>query len=243
MNIKLVVEYDGTDYHGYQIQANANTVQAELEKVLRILVKDDFVLYCAGRTDTGVHAKGQVCNFKSNDLRVKVENLKDALNSMLPEDISVKDVTLVDDSFNSRYSAKKRVYRYVIFNGTSRTAIGCRYSWFVREELCVEDMKKAAAYLVGHKDFKAFTDASYSDITERDVYYINISKEDEYIFIDICANAFTRSMVRNIVGTLCEVGKGKREVSEVQTILNSQDRQKAGVCAPPQGLFLVRIDY
>ena len=112
MNIKLVVEYDGTDYHGYQIQANANTVQSELEKVLRILVKDDFVLYRAGRTDTGVHAKGQVCNFKSNDLRVKVENLKDALNSMLPEDISVKNVTLVDDSFNSRYSAKKRIYRY-----------------------------------------------------------------------------------------------------------------------------------
>ncbi|MBR5355745.1 MAG: tRNA pseudouridine(38-40) synthase TruA, partial [Lachnospiraceae bacterium] len=161
MNVKLVVEYDGTNYHGYQIQENAHTVQAELEKALRVLVKDDFVLYCAGRTDAGVHAMGQVCNFKSNDLRVDVKNLRDALNSMLPEDISIKEACLVDDGFNSRYSAKRRVYRYVIFNGLTRTALGARYSWFVRDRLNVEDMKEACEYLVGHKDFKAFTDASY----------------------------------------------------------------------------------
>ena len=243
MNVKLVVEYDGTNYHGYQIQENAHTVQAELEKALRVLVKDDFVLYCAGRTDAGVHAKGQVCNFKSNDLRVEVENLKDALNSMLPEDISIKETCLVEDDFNSRYSAKRRVYRYVIFNGLTRTALGARYSWFVRDRLNVEDMKEACEYLVGHKDFKAFTDASYTDTTERDVYYIDINKENDYINIDICANAFTRSMVRNIVGTLCEVGRGKREAFEVQSILNSLDRQKAGICAPAKGLFFVRTEY
>ncbi|MBQ9862369.1 MAG: tRNA pseudouridine(38-40) synthase TruA, partial [Lachnospiraceae bacterium] len=157
MNIKLVIEYDGTAYHGYQIQENAHTVQAELEKALRVLVKDDFVLYCAGRTDTGVHAMGQVCNFKSCDLRVEVENLRDALNSMLPEDISIKEVSKVEESFNSRYSAKKRVYRYVIFNGLTRNAIGSRYSWFVRDRLNLEAMKEASEYLVGHKDFKAFT--------------------------------------------------------------------------------------
>ncbi|MBQ7257239.1 MAG: tRNA pseudouridine(38-40) synthase TruA [Abditibacteriota bacterium] len=243
MNIKLVIEYDGTAYHGYQIQENAHTVQAELEKALRVLVKDDFVLYCAGRTDTGVHAMGQVCNFKSCDLRVEVENLRDALNSMLPEDISIKEVSKVEESFNSRYSAKKRVYRYVIFNGLTRNAIGSRYSWFVRDRLNLEAMKEASEYLVGHKDFKAFTDASYPDITERDVYYINIYREKDYINIEICANAFTRSMVRNIVGTLCEVGRGKREAQDMQSILNSRDRQKAGICAPSKGLFFVRTEY
>lgn len=243
MNIKLVLEYDGTRYHGYQIQANANTVQAELENVLRKLVIGEFVLYCAGRTDSGVHALGQVCNFVCDDIKVNPAELENALNGMLPDDISVREASVADDSFNARYSAKERVYRYVILNRKNRSSVHDRFSWHISKPLDLQCMKKAAEYLEGSHDFKAFTVATYPDATVRNVYNISIYNKDDFVIIDICANAFTRSMVRNIVGTLSEIGTGKRSAEEIKTILHSMDRQKAGICAPAKGLFLLRIKY
>ena len=243
MNIKLVIEYDGTMYHGYQIQPNGNTVQAELEKAIKPLVIGDFTLYCAGRTDSGVHALRQVCNLKCSSLRLCVENLAMALNSTLPNDISVKLSEEVSEDFHSRFSAKKRLYTYKIYNSQTRSALYNNYAWFVKVPLNVENMVKASEVLQGVHDFRAFTDAGYPDITIRNIYYINIESENDFINIHICANAFTKSMVRNIVGTLVEVGRGKRSIDEMQVILNSLDRTKAGVCAPAKGLYLVGIEY
>ena len=243
MNVKLVIEYDGTRYHGYQIQANSNTVQEELEKVLRRLVCGDFTLYCAGRTDTGVHARWQVCNFRCQGLRVEKEKLTEAMNGLLPDDISVRSADLVSDDFHARFSAKERTYRYVILNSSFKSALLSRYSWHVRTRLELDKMSESAQFLIGTHDFRAFTDASYPDSTVRNVYTVDIRRKDELINIDICANAFTRSMVRNIVGTLTEIGKGKRSIEEMQKILISRDRQNAGVCAPAKGLFLWEIKY
>lgn len=243
MNIKLVIEYDGTCYHGYQIQNNGNTVQAELEKALGRLVADDFILYCAGRTDTGVHAFGQVCNFKCEKLRVAFDRFGEALNGILPSDICIKQYSQVADDFHSRFSAKERIYKYVIFNSKNRSALNCRYSWHLRKNLNVENMKKASETLIGTHDFKAFTVASFPDTTVRNVYGIDIDKSENFVNIEIRANAFTRSMVRNIVGTLAEIGMGKRSIEEMQIILNSKDRSKAGICAPAKGLFLMGIKY
>ena len=243
MNIRLVIEYDGTSYHGYQIQKNGNSVQEELENALKKLVRDPFILYCAGRTDTGVHAKGQVCNFKCENPKVPVTEMQNALNGILPKDISVKECETVSEDFNSRYSAKERIYRYVILNSQSRSPIAERYSWHVKANLSLEDMQKAASFLEGTHDFRAFTCASFTETCVRNVNYIKICRDGEFVNIDISANAFTRSMVRNIVGTLTEVGRGKRKVKEIQFILHSEDRRNAGLCAPAKGLFLLRIEY
>lgn len=242
-NIKLVLEYDGTNYHGYQVQPNGVTIQEILEKSIKILTNDEFILYCAGRTDAGVHAKGQVCNFKCEKLKVSIDELPIALNGILPKDISVKSAEYVDLDFNSRFSAKSREYIYKIYNSKYRSALKYKYSWFVGCGLNIKAMEEAMKYLVGTHDFKAFTCATYKDTTIRHINYINIERENEYINIIINANAFTRNMVRNIVGTLVEVGKGKRSIEEMQTILNSKDRQKAGICAPAHGLYFVKVEY
>jgi len=242
MNVKLVVEYDGTNYHGFQIQPNGNTIQEELERAIKKIVKDDFILYCAGRTDAGVHALGQVCNFMC-DVNIPLDNLCIALNGYLPSDIVILSANAVSDNFNSRYSAKNRLYKYRILNRVEPSAILGRYSWHIRKELDVNAMVEASDILLGSHDFKAFTVAHVDECTIRHISCIDIYKESECIYIDIKANAFLRSMVRNIVGTLVEIGLGKRKSKEMQVILDSKDRQNAGVCAPAKGLLLVEIEY
>lgn len=242
-NIKLVLEYDGTNYHGYQVQPNGITIQEVLEKSLKILTCDEFILYCAGRTDAGVHALGQVCNFKCEKLKVSLLELPVALNGILPKDISIKSAEYVDLEFNSRYSAKSREYVYKIYNSKYRSALNHKYSWYIGCELNIKSMEEAAKYLIGSHDFKSFTCATYKDSTIRHINYINIKNENEFIDIIINANAFTRNMVRNIVGTLVDIGKGKKSIEEMQIILNSKDRQKAGICAPAHGLYFVKVEY
>lgn len=243
MNIKLVLEYDGTSYHGFQIQLGAVTVQEKIEKAIDKFVTSEFKFYSAGRTDAGVHAIEQVCNFKCDDLRVSPEYLCIAMNRYLPNDIRIKESSLVSDDFHSRFSAKERVYKYVIYNSLIGSAIYRNYSWHVKYDLDVDSMIKGAKYIEGYHDFKAFTSATYKDSTMRIVNYTDLKKEGKFIIFRISANAYTRSMVRNIVGTLVEVGRGKRKFEEIQKILISQERQEAGLCAPPQGLFLERIKY
>ena len=241
-NLKLTIEYDGTNYSGFQRQSNGYTVQEELEKAITKVVSHNIILYCAGRTDAGVHANCQVCNFFTSS-KISENGLNIALNSLLPMDISCYEVCEVYETFNARYSAKSRRYQYFILNREPKSAIKGRYAWHVRKQLDLNEMQKAISAFIGTQDFRAFSHAKKDEITIRNVISMTISKKEDMIVIDISANSFLRSMVRNIVGTLVEVGMGKRAAETIQEIIDSKDRRKAGICAPAKGLFLKSVEY
>lgn len=241
-NLKLTIEYDGTNYSGFQRQSNGNTVQEELEKAISKIVNHTIILYCAGRTDAGVHANGQVCNFFT-DSKISESGLNIALNSLLPNDISCHNICEAEESFNARYSAKQRHYRYFILNREAKSAIKGRYAWHIRRELDLNEMEKAITAFIGTHDFRAFSHAKEDEKTIRTITSVSIKKEEEMVIIDVSANSFLRSMVRNIVGTLVEIGMGKRSFESIKEIIDSKDRRKAGVCAPAGGLFLKSVEY
>ncbi|MCE5200653.1 MAG: tRNA pseudouridine(38-40) synthase TruA [Armatimonadota bacterium] len=241
-NVKVVVEYDGTDYFGFQYQPKVPTVQGELERVLSRIVKERVTVYGSGRTDAGVHATGQVINFRTCG-SIPVEKICLAMNSLLPASIAALQAEEVDDDFHSRYSAKSRLYRYDILNRDLRSALIGRYSWHVSRELNVDAMREAATCLEGVRDFESFCTSREDEMTVRNITRIGVDRQGEHVIIEIGANAFLRSMVRVIVGTLAEVGTGKRHWSEVGKILEARDRKVAGKTAPPQGLCLMHVEY
>ena len=241
-NLKLIIEYDGTNYSGFQRQSNGNTVQEELEKAISKIVTHNIILYCAGRTDAGVHANCQVCNFFTSS-KISESGLNISLNSLLPTDISCHEVSEVDKTFNARYSAKSRRYQYFILNREAKSAIKGRYAWHVRKQLDLNEIQKASSAFIGTQDFRAFSHAKEDEITIRTVTSMTINKEEDMIIIDISANSFLRSMVRNVIGTLVEVGMGKRSAETIKEIIDSKDRRKAGMCAPAKGLFLKSVEY
>lgn len=241
-NVKLTVEYDGSNYSGFQRQANANTVQSELEKAIEKIVNHEITLYCAGRTDAGVHAIGQVCNFFTSS-PISEYALTHAINSRLPRDISCSQISFVDENFNARHSAKLRHYKYCILNRQTRSAVNGRYMWHIRGELNLESMRDGAKYFIGTYDFRAFSRHVEKENYVRSVYSLEICKSDDIITIEICANAYLRSMVRNIVGTLVEIGLGKRASENVKELIDLKDRRLAGICAPANGLFLKSVEY
>lgn len=242
-NVKVVVEYDGTDYFGFQRQADAPTVQEELERVLGKIVKKKVTVYGSGRTDTGVHAEGQVINFKT-ECSIPVEKLCIAMNSFLPKDIAAVEAEEVDMQFHARYSAKKRLYRYNILNRVNKSAFEGRYSWHVPMELDVEAMREGARWLVGIHNFTSFSCADrYDGSPVRNLMLLDVRRDRELVIIEVRASAFLRSMVRVIVGTLVDVGIGKMDSSKVRDVLLAEDRRFAGKTAPPQGLCLVEVEY
>ena len=242
-NVKVVVEYDGTDYFGFQYQPELPTVQAELERVLAKIVKEDVTVYGSGRTDAGVHAAGQVINFRTAG-SVPVEKLCLAMNSLLPGSIAALDAAVVPDDFHARYSAKSRLYRYSILNRDTKSALLGRYCWHVRGSLDAEAMAEAAKPLVGAHDFSSFAAADRDEGSPvRDLIEVNVRRSGETVVIDLRANAFLRSMARVIVGTLVEVGLGWRPASEISDMLAARDRRAAGKTAPPQGLCLMQVEY
>jgi tRNA pseudouridine38-40 synthase len=242
-SIKLTIEYDGTGYHGWQVQPNARTVQGVIEGKLAQITGERVRLIASSRTDTGVHALGQVANFKTRSPLDALSFLK-ALNGLLPGDIRVKGVEEVDEAFHARFSAKRKVYEYRILNGEVHSPFYRHFSWFVPGKLDLARMREAAMKLVGLHDFSSFCSAgSMHKTTVREIYGMQVGRRGGLVVIRLEANAFLKQMARNIVGTLVEVGKRKLSPSQFGAILEARDRRKAGVAAPAKGLFLVKIHY
>jgi len=243
MNVKIVLEYDGTAYCGWQRQKNALSIQEVLERAISAITGEQTHVIGAGRTDRGVHALGQVANFKTNT-RIPIEKLPYAINSRLPEDIVVKHAEQVPEDFHARFWAKSKVYTYTIYNSKFPSPLYRRYSYFYPVPLDLDAMQRAARFLVGVHDFKAFM-ASGSAVksTVRHVKRLEVVRDGEIVRIEIEADGFLYNMVRIIAGTLLEVGIGKREADEMVSIIESGDRFCAGKTLAPQGLCLVKVNY
>ena len=242
-NIALLLNYDGTNYYGYQKQNGFITIQECIENAVFEITKAHSVVYGCGRTDTGVHAKKYLCTFKT-DSKIPIDKFPEALNTKLPDDIVIFEAFEADDDFNGRFSIKEKTYRYIIDNSPVNNPFLKNYAWNFKYKLDIERMKEAAEYIKGEHDFICFM-ASGGQVktTVRTIYELKIEKEGSLIKIDITSNGFLYNMVRIIVGTLCYVGTGKMEPDEVKKIIENKDRTKAGITAPPQGLYLYDIKY
>ncbi|HDS84996.1 MAG TPA: tRNA pseudouridine(38-40) synthase TruA [Phycisphaerales bacterium] len=241
--IKLVVHYDGTAYHGWQKQPGAPTIQGTLEEALERLCGAAVNVVGSSRTDAGVHALGQVAHFDL-DSPVPTENIARALNNLLPDDIAVTDAQDVRDDFDAIRSTRSKRYRYTICTGMIRPVQRIRYCWHRPGPLDVPAMQSAAAQLVGTHDFKSF--ASAADTREssvRTVLECTVLQKDDEIFVDVAATGFLYNMVRNIVGTLVEIGRGRWAPEQIDRILAAKDRAAAGPIAPASGLCLMDIQY
>jgi len=241
---KLVIEYDGTAYHGWQRQAADRSIQAEIEKALAVMTRLEISLAASGRTDAGVHALGQVAHFAC-DTSITAEAFLKGLNSLLPADIVIRSCENVPADFHARYDARRKTYRYRILNRSVPTAVDNRFVWHLRQPLNFEAMQAAAAHVVGEHDFKAFEGTgSPRSSTVRKIFRAEFLREAaEYLIFEIEGDGFLRYMVRNVVGTLVEVGRSRITPEDFKAILESRDREQAGATAPPQGLFLVSVDY
>ena len=247
-NFKLTLEYEGTNYHGWQRQKTKITVQETIEQSLKKIFNEEIRIIGQGRIDSGAHALGQVANFKV-EKNFNLLNLKKALNSLLPPDIRIKDAQVVDDKFHARYSAKGRHYKYIVYNNELSVWLR-KFAYFYPYELNIENMKEATKYLIGRHDFSPFQ-SSGSPVKSpvKTVKSIEIEKEIlifsgklSVIRFDIKADAFLYRMVRNIVGTLLEVGRGKIQPAEIKEILEKKKKRK-GQTVPAHGLYLVNVDY
>ena len=243
MNIKLTVEYDGTRYHGWQIQANGETIQAVLERAVSTFLGKSTRITGSGRTDAGVHALGQVANFIC-DQDLDLHKTRRGLNALTPEDITIKDVEIVRDSFDSRRDGRSRIYEYRILNRSTPSPFYLNRAWHVHEPLAIESMREAIHCLEGEHDFSSFRAAGCDALHPvRKVYRTSLEERGELLAYTIEATAFLRHMVRNIVGTLVEVGRGVRSSQSFAELLEARDRTKAGPTAPPHGLYLVEVKY
>ncbi|MCL6518647.1 MAG: tRNA pseudouridine(38-40) synthase TruA [Armatimonadetes bacterium] len=242
-NIKAVIDYDGTDFFGFQKQPKVRTVQGELEAALGELLNEPVRVIGAGRTDAGVHATGQVISFRAGGT-IPIDRFRPALNGILPKDIRIKTVEQVSDEFHARYSAKARTYVYSILNREIPSALLERYTWQIIQPLDIEKMIAAAQKLIGIHDFASFgMPDKASGSTIRNLWECRIWRQKDLVLIKIKANAFLRGMARAIVGTLVEVGQEVLPVEGIVEILAARNRQAVRLTAPPQGLFLVKVDY
>ncbi|MEC9488704.1 MAG: tRNA pseudouridine(38-40) synthase TruA [Halanaerobium sp.] len=244
-NIKCLVEYDGTNYSGWQRQANTSmTIQQKLEEALKGLTGEDTTIYGAGRTDAGVHALGQVFNFFT-DSSIPTDRFPYAFNTFLPADIVVRGAREVDAGFNSRHASCGKIYRYQIYNGIFARAIERQYYYHYSARLELARMKEAAGHMTGRQDFSAFRSAGCgAKDPVKEIYSIQIKEENEdEIIIIFSGSGFLYHMVRIMVGTLLQVGRGRIKPEEVKEILASKDRRKAGPTVPPEGLILQEVKY
>lgn len=241
-NIKITIQYNGKNYCGWQKQNNSPGIQGTIEQAIFDITAENVKITGSGRTDAGVHALGQVANFKTNS-KIPINRIPDALNSKLPRDISIVKAEEVDENFHSRYSAKKKRYRYQIYNSPYRSPIYADTSYPVKYDLNVDKMKEEAKSLIGTYDFKGFMSSGSSVIdTVRTIYDINVLKSEDLIIIEIEGNGFLYNMVRIISGTLVDIGRGRIN-QKMSTIIESKSRSMAGHTAPAHGLFLKKVDY
>ncbi len=243
IRIKLEVAYDGTAYHGWQVQKNGDTIEAQLNKHLSALLGEDIRVIGASRTDSGVHALCNIAVFDT-DTKIPAEKISYALNRSLPEDIRVQDSCRVADDFHPRKCSSMKTYEYKIWNGKFPLPTQRLYSHFLYVPLDVDNMREAAAYLEGEHDFKSFcSSGSGEENTVRTIYSAEIEKEGQMLKIRLCGSGFLYNMVRIIAGTLAEVGKGSLPADKIPEILNARDRAAAGPTLPARGLTLIRYDF
>jgi len=242
-NIKLKIEYDGSNYSGWQRQKNKRTLQQTIEENLEKVLKEKIRLIGSGRTDSGVHAEFQVANFKTKS-KLKLRDIQNALNSLLPKDISILEIEDVPLDFHSQYDVKSKTYRYIVLNSRQRRPLSERYSYFFPYRLNLKLMREESKYLLGEHDFSSFQNSDKKERNRiRKILDLKIEKKGEFIYFNIKANGFLKGMVRNIVGTLLEIGRGRFKKGDLKRILEAKDRRKAGPTIPAKGLCLVEVNY
>lgn len=242
-NIKLTIEYDGKDFNGWQKQPNKLNIQGEIERAIKDITGEEVDLIASGRTDAGVHALGQVANFKT-DSNIPVEKIPIALNTKLKRSIRILVAEEVDERFHSRYNCKKKTYRYVINNSANGTAIYRNLEYNFSQKLNVDKMNEAVKYFIGEHDFKGFkASGTSSKSSVRTIYDAKVYKNGDRVNIELTGNGFLYNMVRIIAGTLIEVGIEKILPEQITDIINSKERIKAGKTLPPNGLYLVKVEY
>jgi len=241
--LKLTIAYDGRAYHGWQIQPNGITIQETLQQALATMTGEQLTVYGSGRTDAGVHAWGQVAHIKTGTM-IPLNGLWRGLNALLPDDIVIRSLEPVADDFHARKSAAAKTYLYCLDNGRQQNPLTRFYSWHIRKPLDISSLSKAAALLQGTHDFLSFKAADGETLTSiRTIRKIRVSRHGRYLFIMIKANGFLKNMVRVIVGTLVEIGTGKRDWQSMATVMAAGDRRMAGITAPAQGLVLRKVYY
>jgi tRNA pseudouridine38-40 synthase len=241
--LKLTVEYDGTSYSGWQLQPRHDSIQGRIEAALERIFAEPVRVFGSGRTDAGVHARGQVASI-SIPRQFDPDELQRALNSILPADIVVRDIAPAPDDFDPRRAARSRVYEYRVLNRKIASAFEYRYSWLVRDQLDLAQMNCAARIFVGEHDFAAFRSlGSVVKTTVRRVVSSEWTRDAELLLYRVEANSFLRHMVRAMVAAMVDVGRGKLTTEKIATILAGRDRQAAPANAPPGGLYLVEVHY
>ena len=242
-NIKLLIEYDGKGFNGWQKQPNKLNIQGEIERAIGEITGEKIDLIASGRTDAGVNAIGQVANFKTESL-IPAEKFPYAINSKLKKSIVIKSAEEVPERFHSRYSVKEKTYRYTINNSEQGTAIYRDMEYHFPIKLNVEKMIKAIKYFEGEHDFSGFkASGTSSKSSVRTIYRTKLWKENDRIYIEITGNGFLYNMIRIIAGTLLDVGQGKIKPEEITDIINSKDRKRAGRTLPANGLCLMEVKY
>ena len=242
-NIKLTIEYDGKDFNGWQKQPNKLNIQGTIEQAIKNITGEDVELNASGRTDAGVHALGQVANFKTNS-EIPIEKFAIAINSKLKKSIVIKKAEEVDERFHSRLNCKRKTYRYIINNSPEGTAIYRYLETHIPQNLDVKKMEQALKYFEGEHDFKAFkASGTSSKSSVRTIYKTQIYIKEDRIIIELTGNGFLYNMIRIIAGTLVDVGLGKIEPQQIENIIKEKKRENAGKTLPPNGLYLVSVEY
>ena len=241
--VMLIVAYDGTEYHGWQVQPNARTIEGELNRCLSELMQEDIQVIGASRTDAGVHAKGNIAVFDT-DARMPAEKISYALNQRLPKDIVIQKSCQVDADFHPRHCDTRKTYSYHIYRGEFPMPLRTRYSYFTYVPLDVTKMREAAAFFLGEHDFKSFCSANTQvESTVRTIEFLDVTEDDQELVITIRGNGFLYNMVRIIAGTLVDVGRGFLAVEDIPDILKACNRERAGQTLPACGLVLEKYEF
>ena len=243
VRIRMTVEYDGSRYHGFQIQHNANTVQAELEKGIKNLTGEEISIICSGRTDAGVHALGQVVAFDTQT-SIPGDKWQFALNSFLPADIQIIESSQCNPHFHPRFDARSKTYHYLLYRQSKGHIFYRNYALYNTDVLDITAMQAGGQLLEGRHNFKSFCASGSSAKTfERSIYRCKVIENEPFLCLEIKADGFLYNMVRIIMGTLLEIGRGNYQPETISDIIATQDRTKAGPTVPPQGLYLVEVEY
>jgi tRNA pseudouridine38-40 synthase len=242
-NYRVIVQFDGTEYHGWQFQKpEYRTIQAELIRVLKIIAKKQVTVTGSSRTDAGVHSSGLTANFHL-PVTIEPESLKKALNSLLPKDIRITECALMDKSFNARFGASGKTYEYRIFIGQVQSPFSQRFALHIPFPLDLKAMRQASKHFIGAKDFTSFTSDELDKKKMREVSEFKMRVKNDEIIFTIRGKSFLRYMVRNMVGTIIDVGRGKIKAEDIPAIFAAKDRCRAGQTAPAKGLTLVQVEY
>ncbi|WP_026886655.1 tRNA pseudouridine(38-40) synthase TruA [Clostridium beijerinckii] len=242
-NIKLIIEFDGSNFSGWQRQPKGRTVQKVIETAIFKATGEEIMINGSSRTDAGVHAREMVANFLTN-CSIPGNKFREAINTRLPEDVSIIKSEEVNENFHARYSSKGKTYSYTIINRYERLSLGHQYLYHYRYKLDIDEMRRTCEYFIGIHDFKAFMSPGSSiKTTIRTVKNLYIEQNGDEIKIFITADGFLYNMVRIIVGTLIKVGNGKLKAEDIEGIIKEGNRKKAGMCVPPNGLILEKVFY